>query len=163
MLKKEPFKKSKRGAVFAIRIADDRWGFVRFRTSASLGILPYFARIPGMPKINWRDDVEKWFASEMSGNEKYDFRDFVLVGDRAFDDPSRAFRPDTYQPPRIPGDKWTVYRRGTVVQVDGPEEVIGMEIQRFVNAEAIRQMILEKYAGGELEEVQVHSIAPANG
>jgi hypothetical protein len=153
MLKKEPFKKSRRGAVFAIRIAERVWGFVRFRTSACLGILPFFARMPGMPKINWHDDIEKWFASEMSGAEKYESEEFILVGERAFDDPSRAFRPDTYQPPRMPGSKWTVYRRGTVVQVDGPEEVVGMELQRFVNADAIRQMIAEKHAAGELEEI----------
>ena len=153
MLKKEPFKKSKRGAVFAVRIAPGRWGFVRFRTHSGLGVLPFYSRSPGMPNVEWTDDVERWFARERSGAEEYESDDFVLVGERPFRDPGTAFLPDTYQAPLHPWQPWIVYRGSTVVHVRGPEDVVGMQEHRLINAGEVRQLILDRYEAGELREV----------
>ena len=160
MLRKLPFKDSKKGAVFAVRIARDVWGFLRFRDTTGFGVPPAYSRSLGVPKIAWVDDVEKWFACELSGPEKYETDDYVLVGERPFHDAKRSGMPDMYQAPAHPWQPWIVYRRGTVVHVRGPEDVVGMEVQRFINAGAVRQMILDRYEAGELREVDVDPAAP---
>jgi hypothetical protein len=155
MLRKEPFKGAKKGTVFAVRIGADRWGFVRFRTPYQFGVLPCCSRSAGMPRIEWTDDIEKWFAGEWPGAERYETDDYVMVGEQAFRDADRSRMPDMYQRPDHPWQPWVVFRAGEVVHVNGPADVVGMPESRNMSPTEIRQFLQNKHEAGELVEVEV--------
>jgi hypothetical protein len=142
----------RRGKVFAVRVAPDRWGFIRFRGGAGFGFLPVYSAGCGMPRLDWAADPEVWFASELSGPETYQADDYVLVGRRL---PVSAWMPDMFQRPQFPWQPWIVFHEDKLVRVNGPGGVAGMQESRCLHPGQITDFLRQKYAAGELTEVEV--------
>ena len=140
------------GKVFAVRLAPECWGFVRFRHGSGFGFLPTYGVRSGMPRLDWSDATEKWFATELSGTEKYESDDFVLVGQRV---PISPWMPDRFQRPQFPWQRWTILRADEIVHVSGPDDVVGLEEAVWLNPEQIKAFLDQKYTAGELKQIEV--------
>jgi hypothetical protein len=145
------------GKVFAIRIAPNRWGFIRFRGGSGFGFLPAYSNKAGMPRLNWSVDPEVWFADELSGTEKYESDGYVLAGKRA---PTNPWMPDRFQRPQFSWQPWIIFRRDQLVRVNGPEDVVGLEEAVYMNPAQITHFLRQKYHVGELKPVDVDAPEP---
>ena len=145
------------GKVFAIRFMVDRWGFIRFRNGSGFGFLAVYSVLAGMPRVQWNDTTEKWFASELSGAEKYESDDYVIVGQRPA---ATLWMPDRFQRPQFPWQRWTVLHADKIVHVAGPEDVVGLEEAVWLDPAQIVGFLRRKYDSGELSEVVVDPPEP---
>ena len=146
-IKNHPFFQAPTGAVYAIAIMPEKWGFVRFFRGNSVGILRIVCATSAMPNIDWTNPPVGWVFSSFA--PRSDRTEVVPLGLVSFPDEDSEWAPPCFTAPDPMDncykihDKWTI-RRAT------EKEVLGMRSCRRVTPAQLAEFLREKLNNGEL-------------
>ena len=149
-VKNHPFFQAPTGAVYAIAVAPENWGFVRFFRGNALAVLSIVGRVPEMPRIDWKTPPVGWVFSSFA--PRSDSTEAVRVGIVPFPDGDSEWAPPCFVPPdQIDNcykihDKWRIRRAAET-------EVQGMRQCRTVTPAQLAVFLRERLDSGELQLV----------
>jgi hypothetical protein len=90
-VKNHSFFRAPAGAVFAIAIAQGKWGFARFFRGRAMAILSVVGSAPQLPDLDWKRVPVGWVFFSFAPNN--DTTEVVALGLIPFDDEASEWAP----------------------------------------------------------------------
>jgi hypothetical protein len=150
-VKNHPFFLPPAGAVFAIAIAPDRWGFVRFFRGLSMGVLSLVGDAPVMPDIDWSKPPIKWIFFSFAPRK--DSTQAVALGVVSFENESAEWGPPCFDPPDVIESCYRIHERGMIRKPATAKDVEGMMQCRTVTPTQLAQFLRDRLEDGDLKPV----------
>lgn len=149
-VRNHPFFQAPAGAVFAIAIAPNRWGFVRFFQGPEIEILPIVGSVPVMPRIDWNRTPSAWVFFSFA--PRSDTTEAVDLG-VPFEDELAGWAPPCFEPPDVIRNCYRMHERGMIRKPAMLEDIQGMMQCRRVTPAQVAQFLRERLAVGDLKPV----------
>lgn len=150
-IKNHPFFQAPAGAVFAIEIAPNQWGFVRFFRGLAMGVLSVIGSAPAMPGIHWSDPPIAWVFFSFAPNS--DTTNAVALGMVPFDDEFSEWAPPCFEPPDVIVNYYRILEQGMIRRHATEADVAGMMQCRTMTPALLAQFLRERLAEGELRPI----------
>lgn len=150
-VRNHPFFQAPVGAVFAVAIAPDQWGFVRFFRGRAMGILSIVGSTPTMPRIDWNRHPVGWVFFSFA--PKADSTGAVSLGVVPFENESAEWPPPCFDPPDVIESCYRIHERGMIRKPATAKDVEGMMQCRTVTPAQLAQFLRERLEAGEVRIV----------
>ncbi len=146
--KHHPMWQASVGTVFAVAIADGRWGVVRFFRGRGIGVLDIFCDSPVMPKLDWQTQSAKWvffcFAPDA------DLTEAVPLGVVPFANPDAEWPPPCFDPPDVIDNCYRIHARGFMTKTKAASDVSGMVQCQTLTPAKLAEFLRERFLSGDL-------------
>ena|ERR1043166_3268796 len=146
-MKNHPLFQPPVGAVYAIAIMPEKWGFIRFFRGNVMAVLSIVRDTPEMPDVDWKNPPVGWIFSSFA--PKNDMTQVLRLGIVAFPDENSEWAPPCFVPPDPIDNCYKIHHK-SIIRRASAEEVQGMSPCRRVTPAELAEYLRERLKAGEL-------------